>query len=84
MALSDEDECKMAASELSISWYGSGSWNINPKGCFNYLDSGVVAWNTHQTGYNRAGTKAICRGKNTATQYFQCHQTKDTSFLKNM
>ena len=76
MALSDEDECKMAASVLSISWYGSGSWSWNPKGCYYYSYGRDVAWNTHQTGSKNANMKAICRsdGKNTATQYFPCHQ----------
>ena len=74
MALSDEGKCKKAASELSIGYIGSSSWSNNPKGCF-YL-SGKSYWNNHKTGSNRAGSKAICRsyGKNTATQYFPCHQ----------
>ena len=74
MALSDEGECKKAASELSISYHGGESWRFNPKGCFYY--SSYVFWNTFQTGSNRPGSKAICRkyGKNTATQYFPCNQ----------
>ena len=76
MALSDEDECKMAASELSIDWYDSGYWSKNPKGCFIISSFNSAVWNSHQTGSNRPDSKAICRsdGKNTATQYFPCHQ----------
>ena len=75
MALSNEDECKKAASELSLKYFGAGSYSHNPKGC-SYLFNYHVVWNTHQTGSNRADSKAICKsdGKNTATQYFPCHQ----------
>ena len=82
MALRDEGECKTAASELSISYGGGGSLgDHNPKGCFYY--SSYVFWNTFQTGSNRPGSKAICRkyGKNTATQYFPCHQMLITCYF---
>ena len=78
IALSDEGECKIAASELSLRYnnYGSeGSRSNNPKGCF-YFDY-RVRWNSHQTGSNRDHSQGICRtdSKNNTTQQFPCHHT---------
>ena len=82
MALSDEDECKKAASELSLKYFGAGSYSHNPKGC-SYLANFIVLWNTHKTGSNRPDSKAICKnhGKNTTTQYFPCHQMLISSII---
>ena len=41
MALSNEDECKKAASELSLKYFGAGSYSHNPKGC-SYLANFIV------------------------------------------
>ena len=61
MTLSDEAECKRAASELSIGWNQANSWYYYPKGCACVHGCSRVVWNTHETGVAFVDSKAICR-----------------------
>ena len=61
MALSDEDECKKAASQLSLTYHTGGSWSNNPKGCVLWKSSNIVWWNFHQSGREKIDWFVICR-----------------------
>ena len=66
--LSTNQECSDAFNYAksfngNAQYVGSGYWSRNHKGCFIY-DSGLMGFNTHYSGNNRADQRSICRKGN--------------------